>query len=106
MSQPLVATGLAFGITKAYSSMNNADVPNMTLLNHAGLLGATKYVVDMSLGCDPVQKALGTGLVFAGLCYVVFKDDTWAMNGALGVGASYIADLVVPPAKKEEEEQY
>ena len=106
MSQPLVATGLAFGITKAYSSMNETDIPNATLIQHAALLGATKYVVDMSIENDPIQKAIGTGVVFAGLCYVFLKDETWMMNGALGVGASYIADIIVPTPKKEEEEQY
>jgi hypothetical protein len=42
--------------------------------------------------------------VFAGLCYVFLKDETWLMNGALSVGASYVANIIIPTPKKEEEQ--
>ena len=44
--------------------------------------------------------------LFAGLCYLVYKDENWALNGALGVSASYVADIAVPAREKEKEEDY
>jgi len=49
---------------------------------------------------------LSSGLLFAGLCYLIYKDENWALNGALGVSASYVADIAVPAREKEKEEDY
>ena len=35
-------------------------------------------------------------LLFAGLCYLIYKDENWALNGALGISASYVADIALP----------
>jgi hypothetical protein len=37
---------------------------------------------------------------------LIYKDENWALNGALGVSASYVADIAVPAREKEKEEDY
>jgi len=54
---------------------------------------------------DSVQRAIGSGVLFAGLCYLLYKDESWAMNGALGVGASYIADVLIPQKENDMDEE-
>ena len=38
--------------------------------------------------------------------YLIYKDENWALNGALGVSASYVADIAVPAREKEKEDDY
>ena len=105
MAQPLIASGVVFAVTKGFGIINKLDdIELSTYLTFAGMMGASKIVADLSVP-DPIQRAVGSGLLFAGACYLVFKNENWALNGALGVGASYLADIVVPapPPPKEED---
>lgn len=102
MAQPLVAGGLVFGVGQGIALINKSEAPASLFATHAGLMGVAKVVADVAVK-DTVQRALAAGALYTGLCFFVFKDESWALNGALGVGASYVADLVLPQEHKEEE---
>ena len=96
-----------FGVLKGYgvTVAKEIDVPLGVYGVHGALMGASKLVVDMAVK-DKVQRAVGCGLLFAGACYAMYQDDNYALNGALGVASSYVADLVVPvPSSSSDEEQ-
>ena len=103
MAQPLIAGGIVFAVGQGYSMANKLDAPLPVLATHAGMMGASKVIADMAAK-DTVQRAVASGALFAGLCYLLYKDENWALNGALGVGASYAADLLMPVEEKEAEE--
>lgn len=92
-----------FGVMKGYGVAKEIDVPLGVYGVHGALMGASKLVVDMAVK-DKVQRAVGCGLLFAGACYAMYQDDNYALNGALGVASSYVADLVVPSSSEEEQE--
>ena len=98
--EPLIAGGIAFGIAKGYGVMKGIDAPVEAYAAHAGLMVASKFVSNAST-TDVVQRAVGSGALFAGLCYVVFQDENWALNGAVGVGASYVADILLHKAEED-----
>ena len=93
-----------FGVLKSYGVAKEIDVPLGIYGVHGALMGASKLVVDMAVK-DKVQRAVGCGLLFAGACYAMYQDDNYALNGALGVASSYVADLMVPVPSSSEEEQ-
>ena len=102
MAQPLIAGALVFGVGKGYASVKGFDAPIDMYISHAAMMGAAKIAADTTTK-DIAQRAVSSGLLFAGMCYLLYKDDNWVINGALGVGASYVADIVVPAPEKEEE---
>ena len=69
------------------------------------VVGAAKIVADTNTE-GSLNRSLSSGLLFAGLCYLIYKDENWALNGALGVSASYVADIAVPAREKEKEDDY
>jgi uncharacterized membrane protein (UPF0136 family) len=105
MAQPLIAGALVFGFGKGYGMMNQIEAPNDMYFTYAGLMGAAKIVADTNTE-GSLNRSLSSGLLFAGLCYLIYKDENWALNGALGVSASYVADIAVPAREKEKEEDY
>lgn len=104
MAQPLVAGGIVFAVGQGYGMVNKLDAPVSVYVTHAGMMGASKILADLSLK-DSVQRAIGSGVMFAGLCYLLYKDESWAMNGALGVGASYVADVLIPQKENDMDEE-
>lgn len=93
-----------FGVLKGYGVAKEIDVPLGVYGVHGALMSASKLVVDMTVK-DKVQRAMGSGLLFAFACYAMYQDENYALNGALGVASSYVADTVVPSPSSEEEEQ-
>jgi len=102
MAQPLVAGGIVFGVGQGLAMWQKSDAPLSLFATHAGMMGASKVAADLAVK-DTVQRALAAGAVYAGLCFLLFKDESWALNGALGVAASYAADLVLPEHTGEED---
>jgi hypothetical protein len=103
MAQPLIAGGLVFGVGQGLAMVNKSGAPASLFATHAGVMGVAKVVADLAVK-DTVQRSVAAGALYAGLCFLVFKDESWALNGALGVGASYGADLLLPQEHKEEED--
>ena len=103
MAQPLIAGGIVFAVGQGYCLINKCDVPVSVFATSAGMMGASKLVADLAVK-NSVQRAVSAGALFAGLSYLLYKDESWALNGALGVSASYIADVLMPAEEKSEEE--
>lgn len=103
MAQSLLAGGLVFSVGQGMALVNKSEAPATLFVTHAGLMGASKVVADVAVK-DTVQRAVAAGALYAGLCYLVFKDESWALNGALGVGAAYAADVLLPLPEHTEEE--
>lgn len=104
MAQPLVSGGVVFAVLQSHGISTSSGVPQSVYIAHAGMMGASKILTDIALpSADTIQRALAAGALYCGLTFLFYKDENFALNGALGVGASYAADVVVPRPTKEED---
>jgi hypothetical protein len=103
MAEPLVSGAIVFAVGQGNAFIQRSEAPPSIFLAHAGMMGASKIASDMFLKeSDSIQRALVAGGLYCGLCFLFYKDENFVLNGALGVGASYAADVVVPrPTPKE-----
>ena len=92
--------GLALGFCKGYTTVRGTECPLDIQVQTAGVLGASKLLVEQVVSPDPIMRAVATGSVFAGGMYGLFDDKSWMRWVALGTAASYIADVVLPPQKE------
>jgi hypothetical protein len=105
MAQPLISGAVVFAVLQGHGMSTQNGVPQSIYIAHAGMMGASKILVDMAVPGDNIQRALAAGALYCGLTYLFYKDENYALNGALGIGASYVADVIMPkPAPKEEDE--
>ena len=98
-----VTGGLALGFCKGYTTLRGSECPLDIQIQTAGVLGASKLLVEQALPPDALTRAIATGSVFAGGMFGFFQDKQWMRWVALGTAASYIADVLLPPPVPQSE---